>query len=196
MRELIQPKGIVLHAMSEYIHRGALKWYGKKEQEINKYPENIHACEWLAILGLSAHGFISPEASWIGGNVDETEKALHAGESIHDDLKNLNNHYLGIEILIAGCNDYGTFLQKMKDPASYSKAVIQTCIQKCVDWRRRFNIPVENIVRHSDVSGDDVRGKNKGKKDPGGGFPFNQVIEAVKRGVLVCNRVKTNCEAD
>ena len=30
----------------------------------------------------------------------------------------------------------------------------------------QYNIPVENVVRHSDCSGDDVRGKGKGKTDP------------------------------
>ena len=42
----IQPKGIILHSMSEY-----LLWEGKK----------LYAKDFLKKLGLSVHGFIKPD---------------------------------------------------------------------------------------------------------------------------------------
>ena len=36
-----------------------------------------------------------------------------------------------------------------------------------------FRIKKEDVVRHSDVSGDDVRGERKGKTDPGSAFLWN-----------------------
>ena len=37
---------------------------------------------------------------------------------------------------------------------------------------KKFNIPASRVVRHSDVSGDHVRGKGKGKTDPGSAFDW------------------------
>ena len=42
-----------------------------------------------------------------------------------------------------------------------------------------YDIPVENVVRHSDVSGDDIRGKGRGKKDPGSGFDWDAFKKAL-----------------
>ena len=33
--------------------------------------------------------------------------------------------------------------------------------------QKQYNISIDNIVRHSDCSGDHVRGVGKGKTDPG-----------------------------
>ena len=43
----------------------------------------------------------------------------------------------------------------------------------------KYNIPVENIVRHSDCSGDHVRGKGKGKVDPGSAFDWEAFQNAL-----------------
>jgi N-acetyl-anhydromuramyl-L-alanine amidase AmpD len=37
-----------------------------------------------------------------------------------------------------------------------------------------YDIPADNVVRHSDCSGDDVRGKGKGKTDPGSAFDWER----------------------
>ena len=39
---------------------------------------------------------------------------------------------------------------------------------------KQYNIPATAVVRHSDVSGDDVRGKGKGKTDPGSAFDWKK----------------------
>ena len=45
----IQPKGIILHSMSEY-----LMWKGQK----------LYAKDFLKALGLSVHGFIKPDGTY------------------------------------------------------------------------------------------------------------------------------------
>jgi len=42
----------------------------------------------------------------------------------------------------------------------------------CKYWIDKYKIPVDAVVRHSDVSGDDVRGEGKGKTDPGSAFDW------------------------
>jgi len=37
---------------------------------------------------------------------------------------------------------------------------------------KQYDIPADAVVRHSDVSGDDVRGAGKGKTDPGSAFDW------------------------
>lgn len=43
----------------------------------------------------------------------------------------------------------------------------------------KFNIPTNRVVRHSDVSGDHVRGKGKGKTDPGPAFDWDKFQKAL-----------------
>ena len=43
----------------------------------------------------------------------------------------------------------------------------------------KYNIPVSKVVRHSDVSGDHVRGKGKGKTDPGSAFDWDAFLTAL-----------------
>ena len=43
----------------------------------------------------------------------------------------------------------------------------------------KYNIPVNNVVRHSDCSGDHVRGKNKGKTDPGSALDWDAFKSAL-----------------
>ena len=44
---------------------------------------------------------------------------------------------------------------------------------------KQFNIPASRVVRHSDVSGDHVRGKGKGKIDPGSAFDWRAFQRAL-----------------
>lgn len=168
---LIEPKGIIVHAMA---------------YEINGMP----AWEFLESIGLSAHAFIPPEPINVRDreyNVvlgqDDNKKAYHAGLSKHNDLTKLNNHYLGVEFLI-DISNWEELLARMEIRDTYTQ--FKTLIRQ-VDWvtssqmdagvawckemMKTYNIPIENIVYHSDVSGDDVRGDGKGKIDPEKMFP-------------------------
>lgn len=40
-----------------------------------------------------------------------------------------------------------------------------------------FGIQKDDVVRHSDVSGDNVRGERKGKTDPGAGFDWEGFLD-------------------
>jgi len=154
----IQPKGIILHSMSEY-----LMWEGKK----------LYAKDFLKELRLSVHGFITPDGKY-DKMIISPNKAFHAGKSLHEGLSGLNSHYLGVELLVPGVNDYNSFSKKIKQKGTYSQAQFDTTLEVFKYWMKQFNIPASRVVRHSDVSGDNVRGKGKGKTDPGPAFDWEQ----------------------
>jgi len=159
----IQPKGIILHSMSEY-----LMWKGKK----------LYAKEFLKELGLSVHGFIKPDGTY-DKMIVSPNKAFHAGKSLHEGLSGLNSHYLGVELLVPGVNDYGSFSKKINQKGTYSKKQFDTTVEVFKFWMKKFNIPASRVVRHSDVSGDHVRGKGKGKTDPGNAFDWKAFQKAL-----------------
>jgi len=159
----IKPKGIILHSMSEY-----LMWKGKK----------LYAKDFLKVLGLSVHGFITPDGKY-DKMITSPNKAFHAGKSLHEGLSGLNSHYLGVELLVPGVNDYGSFTKKIKQKGTYSEAQFNTTVEVFKYWMKQFNIPASRVVRHSDVSGDNVRGKGKGKTDPGSAFNWKAFKQAL-----------------
>ena len=159
----IQPKGIIVHSMSEY-----LMWKGKK----------LYAKDFLKELGLSVHGFIKPDGTY-DKMISSPAKAFHAGKSLHEGVSGLNSHYLGIELLVPGVNDYGSFSKKINQKGTYSKAQFDTTVEVFKYWMKQYNIPASKVVRHSDVSGDHVRGKGKGKTDPGSAFDWEAFQKAL-----------------
>ena len=159
----IRPKGIIVHSMSEY-----LMWKGKK----------LYAKDFLKELGLSVHGFIKPDGTY-DKMISSPAKAFHAGKSLHEGVSGLNSHYLGIELLVPGVNDYGSFSKKLNQKGTYSKAQFDTTVKVFKYWMKQYNIPASRVVRHSDVSGDHVRGKGKGKTDPGTAFDWKAFQKAL-----------------
>lgn len=159
----IRPKGIIVHSMSEY-----LMWKGKK----------LYAKDFLKELGLSVHGFIKPDGTY-DKMISSPGKAFHAGKSLHEGVSGLNSHYLGIELLVPGVNDYGSFSKKINQKGTYSKAQFDTTVEVFKYWMKQYNIPASRVVRHSDVSGDHVRGKGKGKTDPGSAFDWKAFQKAL-----------------
>jgi len=152
----IVPKGIIVHSMGEYI----------------KLPEGpVYAKDFLQSVKLSVHGFIQPDGRY-DKMLDTPGKAFHAGKSKFGDLENLNSHFLGFELLVPGEHDFGTFSKAIETPGTYTDAQFKTTVDVCKYWIDKYNIPVDAIVRHSDVSGDDVRGAGKGKTDPGSAFDW------------------------
>jgi len=154
----IVPKGIIVHSMAEY-----LEWEGEK----------VTAHEFLKKLGLSVHGFIHPNGDY-EKMISSPSKAAHAGKSLHEGLSGLNSHYLGFELLVPGTHDFGTFSKAIETEGTYTDEQMKTAVEVCQYWMKEYNIPADNIVRHSDVSGDDVRGKGKGKTDPGSAFDWDK----------------------
>ena len=159
----IRPKGIIVHSMSEY-----LMWKGKK----------LYAKDFLKELGLSVHGFIKPDGKY-DKMISSPAKAFHAGKSLHEGVSGLNSHYLGIELLVPGVNDYGSFSKKINQKGTYTQAQFNTTVEVFKYWMKQYNIPASRVVRHSDVSGDHVRGKGKGKTDPGSAFDWKAFQKAL-----------------
>jgi hypothetical protein len=154
------PVGIIVHSMTELI-----EWEG----------ETITARKLLENLGLSVHALVHPD-----GTVEEiiptSQKAAHAGKSEHRGLSNLNGFFLGYEVLVPGKNDFGGFSKKIQEPGCYTDAQIEACVNLTRSWIEQYNILLKDVVRHSDVSGDHVRGEGKGKTDPGNGFPWDEFL--------------------
>ena len=154
----IVPKGIIVHSMAEYL----------------KMPEGpLKAHDFLKSVKLSVHGFIHPNGTY-EKMIESPNKAFHAGQSKWAGLENLNSHFLGFELLVAGEHDFGTFSKAIEKEGTYTEEQFQTALATCKWWMKEYNIPADNVVRHSDCSGDDVRGAGKGKTDPGSAFDWDR----------------------
>ena len=154
----ILPKGIIIHSMAEYL----------------KMPEGpIKAHDFLKSIKLSVHGFIHPDGTY-EKMVETPSKAFHAGKSIYKDLSGLNSHFLGFELLVQGEHDFGTFSKAIETPGTYTDKQFNQAVEVCKYWMNQYNIPIDAIVRHSDVSGDNIRGIGKGKTDPGSSFNWDR----------------------
>jgi N-acetyl-anhydromuramyl-L-alanine amidase AmpD len=101
-------------------------------------------------------------------------KAAHAGKSEWNGLQHLNSHYLGFELLVPGKQTYDSFLKAIEEEGTYTEEQFQSAVNTCKWWMDKYNIPAENVVRHSDCSGDHVRGNGKGKVDPGSAFDWER----------------------
>ena len=160
---LIVPKVLVLHSMSEY-----LMYEGQK----------LYAKDFLKKLGLSVHGFIKPDGTY-DKMIESPQRAAHAGKSFWAGINGLNSHSLGIELLVEGVNDYAGFSKKINEPGTYTQAQFDKTVEVFKWWMNQYNIPVDNVVRHSDCSGDHVRGKGKGKTDPGLAWRHEDFLKAL-----------------
>lgn len=154
----IKPKGIIVHSMAEYL----------------KMPEGpMKAHDFLKTLKLSVHGFIHPDGTY-EKMVSSPGKAYHAGKSEWNGLQHLNSHYLGFELLVQGEHDFGTFSKAIEEEGTYTEEQFKTSVETVKWWMNEYDISVDNVVRHSDCSGDHVRGKGKGKTDPGSAFDWER----------------------
>jgi len=159
----IVPKGVVIHSMAEYL-------------KLDDGPK--YAKDFLISVGLSVHGFIQPGGRY-DKMLDTPNKAFHAGKSRFGDLENLNSHFLGFELLVPGEHDFASFSEAIETPGTYTDAQFMTAVDVCKWWMKEYNIPADAVVRHSDVSGDDVRGAGKGKTDPGSAFEWEKFKQAL-----------------
>lgn len=198
-KKKLEPKGQVIHAMSEELHRNALKWrkkWNKKEgkwinryynpdqdtfnnKPLDEYDSWMHAMDYLKLINFDAHNLIAPDGE-ILPMTPENETASHAGVSKWNELNGLNDYFLGDELLVAGRNSYYDLLSKMELQGTYSMHQFESLLSLTLQRLNRYEYPIENIVRHSDVSTDDIRGTNKGKKDPGSAFDYITFIKVIR----------------
>tara|TARA_R100000951_G_scaffold108419_1_gene104590 strand:- start:474 stop:1037 length:564 start_codon:yes stop_codon:yes gene_type:complete len=147
--------GIVIHSMSER--------FGSKS-----------ASEFLQDIGLSVHAFIHTDGKIELAQVQD-KKAYHAGKSEWNGETNLNNTFLGVELLVRHSyanNQFESFKNTVMNTDWVGASQFDSLVWLCRKWSKEYDIKLDNIVRHSDVSGDHVRGSGKGKFDVGDGFPW------------------------
>ena len=138
------PKLIVIHAMGEYI----------------KDPDSMLAVDFLDREEYSAHALILPNADvMICRRPDQG--AYHA--------RGFNTDSLGIEFLVQGEHDYGTFLKKIATNW-VTKQQFSAGVELVKHWQAMYNIG--RVERHSDLS--------PGRKlDPGTGFKWKQFKQLI-----------------
>ena len=151
-RNHLDAKKVVVHCMAEYvIHEGRA----------------YHAIEWLRKKGWSAHAFVTPSGTVIRSREDD-QGAYHAAAQGHNKIS------LGIEFLVPGAHDYGSFLDAIKrdylTPQQYN-AGVEFCRKEWVE-----KLGLLHFVKHSII--DPAR-----KEDPGGGFPWGEFLKDI--GVTV-----------
>lgn len=141
-----KPAMIVVHAMGEYI--------------LDPDPE--HAVDFLEKLGLSAHKLVDPAGDVFRCRTDN-QGAYHA--------RGYNTNSLGIEFLVEGEHNYGSFLDAIK--LHYvTMAQWEAGVDVVREWVRQYDIPEDKVVRHSDIS--------PGRKvDPGEGFHWQDFLDRV-----------------
>ena len=120
-------------------------------------PDHDQALSWLCNSDshVSSHYFIHEDGRIIQ-LVPETERAWHAGKSCWAGEGDVNSASIGIEIANAG-HPGGL-------PA-FPRAQIKSLVELCLDCGRRWQIPPERVLAHSDVA--PIR-----KVDPGENFPW------------------------
>lgn len=115
------------------------------------------AAQWLDKLGWSAHILATPSGELIRCR-DDNETAWHA--------KGHNVNSLGVEFLVAGEHDYGSFLSAIKTDY-VTELQYNAGIHMVKEWVDKWNIGI--ITRHSAIDPDR-------KQDPGTGFPWAQFL--------------------
>ena len=147
-----QPNGIIVHSMGEYIN-------------------GLFAPDFLLSIGLSVHAFIGVDGKvYLAAGTDRV--AYHAGKSTFKDHVGLNSTFLGFELLVEGEQTMDTFTEAIQNGNPYKDEQYEASAELCNQWMNEFNIPIENIVGHSDVSGSDVRPDPK--IDPGNAFDWER----------------------
>jgi N-acetylmuramoyl-L-alanine amidase len=91
--------------------------------------------------------------------VDDEYRAWHAGIAFWQGRKDINSCSLGIELENTG---HDGSLEAFPD------AQIQSLIQLCKDLQKKYHIPAQAVIGHSDIA--PLR-----KKDPGEMFPWNKL---------------------
>lgn len=175
--------GYVVHAMSEYINRSGLvyyKGYNKDNATYNNkpledYPEWIPCDYWLYLIGYSCTSFILPDGT-LKICQETNHKAYHAGVSKWNQFKNLNSFFIGSEVILEGKNNYGEFLDRINNENWVTEEQYKTTAWEIALTMNKYHYDKENIVGHNEVSGDEIRGKGRGKQDPGNAFDWDKLF--------------------
>ncbi len=91
--------------------------------------------------GASAHYFV--DESSIYEVVEDRDVAWHVGSKFYRHLKCRNGNSIGIEMCCCWRNG----------KVDVSEGVVERTVELVKELMRRYNIPVENVLRHYDVTG-------------------------------------------
>lgn len=153
-------------------------------KELDVEGEKMGAIEFLESIGLSAHYFIDSKGESFK-MVNWKEKAKHAGISKWKEDSNLNNCSIGIELMIDNVSNYAEWKKAINDKESFTNEHYTTCAEITASLCFENGLhPKDCILLHSEVSGDEVRGKGKGKVDPGQGFDKQRLVNMVEAELL------------
>jgi N-acetylmuramoyl-L-alanine amidase len=156
---IIVPTGIIIH------HTATLPGEGKvpaSEREVDEY----HRARGFRVIcfgreyHVAYHYLVLPDGKIQQGRPERCEGAHAPGY----------NSYLGISV--AGDFSSEDNRRGSKGPAKPTAEQVKSVVLLCRKLRQQYNIPLQHILRHSDVAP---------TKCPGDGFPFRYLVSEVSR---------------
>jgi N-acetylmuramoyl-L-alanine amidase len=154
----IIPTGIVIHHTAVIPSENALP---RNEHDVDKYHQTrgFEITCFGHVYHAAYHYLILPDGHVQAGRPEKCEGAHAEGY----------NSYLGISLV-------GDFSSKdnpdgKKGPNQPTEQQFDSLIQLCRRLRNRYNIPLQHIVRHSDISS---------TRCPGDRFPFGSLLEQLQ----------------
>jgi len=159
---------IIIHAMSEYL---------------TIEGRTVFCLDFLNEIQIGAHYFIAPDGLVISG-VRPDFRTPHVGKSKYQGREWLNETSIGIEFLVPGINTYGEFLTKIRSttPEPFTHEQYQAGGELIARLKKQFPSIGPRFIGHDTVSGDSVRGKGRGKKDPGKNFDWLKLARVIDLG--------------
>jgi N-acetyl-anhydromuramyl-L-alanine amidase AmpD len=169
---------IVIHAVSGPIVEDSASWTPRCHPGPTTFTGKTGrtAREWADELAreLKAH-YVVGERGEIEPALDRLRIANHAGYSrIANAARNPNEFSVAIELVNDGDGN---------DP--YEDAQVDALVCLVTELRREFGVPLDHIVRHSDIDARSVSCPEltppivKVKQDPGARFPWNDFVVRV-----------------
>lgn len=156
---------VIVHSMGELLRSGSDTCTAIERLTL-KAPPPTWAGRWSRV---SAHYYIEPNGTIIK-IIDPDLRAWHAGKSAWGGTSGLNDCSIGFELAVAGTHNYASFLQRIRQSDCYSPAQYEAAGWLTARLILRYDIPLDRIRGHSEVSGPDVRPDPK--FDPGDGFSW------------------------
>ena len=164
----IIPTGIVIHhtalIASDRLPRG--------EKDVDEYHEQrgFEIYCFGQVYHVAYHYLILPDGTVQNGRPERCEGAHARGY----------NSYLGISIV----GDFSSrdHSKPNNTPEKPSAKQFEALVELCRMLRQKYNIPLQHVVRHSDIASTDC---------PGDQFPFNEILgrlQAANTGVTVSQK--------
>jgi N-acetylmuramoyl-L-alanine amidase len=155
----ITPTGIVIHHTAVIPGKNRVP---RSERDVDNYhrERGFEILCFNRLYHIAYHYLIMPNGRVKAGRPERCEGAHAAGY----------NSYLGISVV-------GDFSSEdnptgANGPITPSPKQIASLIQLCRRLKDRYNIPLQHIVRHSDISS---------TKCPGDRFPFRSILDQLQR---------------